>query len=187
MGMAESTIAVGVFRDPTQAHKAVEELRQAGYSDEEIGYLARASAPEPDESTSALITNTAVEGGLVGGLLGAVVALLIPGFGLAIAGGVLAAAIGGAALGAAAGGLLGVLMGIGIPEEEARYYQKELAAGHTVITVKAESGYADALEILRRNGAYNATTHLSEINANPPIRPFGSSAPEDTTSTPSES
>lgn len=187
MGMAESTIAVGVFRDPAQAHKAVEELRQAGYSDEEIGYLARASAPEPDESTSALITNTAVEGGLVGGLLGAAVALLIPGFGLAIAGGVLAAAIGGAALGAAAGGLLGVLMGIGIPEEEARYYQKELAAGHTVITVKAESGYADALEILRRNGAYDATTRFSEINANPPIRPFGSAEPEDTTSAPPES
>ncbi|HEX8732282.1 MAG TPA: hypothetical protein VF725_09525 [Ktedonobacterales bacterium] len=184
--MAESTIAVGVFRDPAQAHKAVEELRQAGYSDEEIGYLARVRAPEPDESTSTTITSGVVEGGLVGGLLGAAVALLIPGFGLAIAGGVLAVAIGGAAVGAAAGGLLGVLIGIGLPEEEARYYQKELAAGHTVITVKAESGYADALEILRRNGAYNATTRFGEINAIPPIRPFGSSKPDSTTAEASE-
>lgn len=182
MGMAVSDIAVGVFQEPAQAHRAIEELRQAGYSDEEIGYLARASAIEPDQTTGASITNNTIEGGLVGGLLGAVVALLIPGFGLAIAGGVLAASLGGAALGAAAGGLLGVLLNVGIPEAEARQYQQALEAGHTVITVTAESGYADALRILRENGAYDVAIRSSEINASPPIRPFGSSEPDDNAS-----
>lgn len=181
MGMTQGYIAVGVFHEHTQARRVLEELRQAGYSDDEIGYLARASAREPDNTTIASITTSAAEGGLVGGLLGAAVALLIPGFGPAIAGGILATTLGGAALGAAAGGILDVLISLEIPEEEARHYQRELEAGHIVITVKSQSGYADALDILRRNGAHEVTTRLSEINAGPPIRTFGSAEPGDAT------
>ena len=175
MGMTEGYLAVGVFHDPAAARRAIEELRQAGYSDEEIGYLTRAGAIESDEATELSIANGAMEGGVVGAMIGATVALLIPGIGPAIAGGVLAAALGAAAAGAAAGGILGALIRVGIPEEEARRYQKELEAGHTVITVKAQSGYAEALQILRRNGAHGVTTRLTEMNAYPPMRPFGSS------------
>lgn len=169
MGLTQGNIAVGVFRDPEQAHKAIEELRQAGYSDNEIGYLTRTSTIKPDETTGKSITSSAVEGGLVGGLIGAAVALLIPGFGPAIAGGILAAELSGIAIGAATGGLLSALINIGIPEEEARYYQKELEAGRTVVTVISQSGYDDALQILRRNGAYNATTRFSEFNSSEPL------------------
>lgn len=179
MGMAQGYIAVGVFEDSTQARKALEELRQAGYSDDEIGFLARVSTTEPGKTAVTSIATSAVEGGLVGGLVGAAVALLIPGVGPAIAGGILAAALGGAALGAAAGGILDALISLDIPVEEARHYQKELEAGHTIITVKAQSGYADALDILRRNGSHDVTTRFSEINAGPPIRPFGSAEPGD--------
>jgi len=169
MALTQGYIAVGIFHEAAQAHKALEELRQAGYSDDEIGYLARASATVPDETTDTFITNGTVEGWFVGGLIGTAVVLLIPGFGLATVGGILAASLGGAAIGAAAGGLLRTLISVGIPEEEARHYQKEIEAGHTVITVKAQSGYADALQILRRNGAHGATTRLSEYNASSPI------------------
>lgn len=110
MAMTQGYIAVGIFQDPAQAHRAIEELRQAGYSEDEIGYLARVSATEPDETTGTFITNSAAEGGLMGGLIGAAVALFIPGFGPAIAGGILAAELGGIALGVAAGGLLGTLI-----------------------------------------------------------------------------
>jgi hypothetical protein len=167
MAITQGFIAVGVFQEPAQAYRAIEELRQAGYSDDEIGYLARC-ATEPGKTTGTFITNSAVEGGLVGGLIGSTVALLLPGVGPAIAGGILAATLGGAAIGAAAGGLLGALNSIGIPEEEAHHYQKELWAGRTVITVKAQSGYADALHILRRNGAREATAHFCEFNGFPP-------------------
>ena len=42
MGMTQANIAVGVFHDPAQAHQALEDLRQAGYSEEEIGHVVRA-------------------------------------------------------------------------------------------------------------------------------------------------
>ena len=169
MALTQGYIAVGVFHEPEQAHRALKELHQAGYSDDEIGYLARASATEPDETTGAFIANSSVEGLLVGGLIGTAAVLLIPGFGLATVGGILLASLGGAAIGAAAGSLLGALISIGLPEEEARHYQKELEAGRIVVTVKAQSGYADALQILRRNGAHDATTRFSEFNASQPI------------------
>jgi hypothetical protein len=95
-----------------------------------------------------------VSGGIVGGLLGAAAALLIPGIGPAVAGGILVTALGGAAIGAVTGGLLGVFADMGIPEEEAHHYRRELAAGRTLVTVQVEEGRAqEALDILRRNGA----------------------------------
>lgn len=39
------------------------------------------SAIEPDETTEMFIANSTIEGGLVGGLIGTVVALFIPGLG----------------------------------------------------------------------------------------------------------
>ena len=169
MALTEGYIAVGVFHVPAQAHRTLEELRQAGYSENEIGYLSRVSTTEPDATTGTFIAKSAVEGWFVGGLIGTAVVLLIPGFGLTTVGGSLAASIGGAALGAAASSLISALLSIGIPEEEACHYQKELEAGRTVITVKSQSGYADVLQILRRNGTHDATTRFSEFNANLPI------------------
>jgi hypothetical protein len=180
MGMTQGQVAVGVFANPVQARRAVDELHRAGYSGEEIGYLTRASANRPSEDTGTFIANSAVEGGLVGGLIGAAAALLIPGIGPVLAGGILAAALGGAAIGAAAGGVIAALVNIGVPEDEAHFYQKELEAGRTIVTVKSPTGYADALNILRRNGAYDAGTQFSEFNARPPIRPYGSAEPGDT-------
>ncbi|HET9918680.1 MAG TPA: hypothetical protein VFQ30_02475 [Ktedonobacteraceae bacterium] len=171
MGLSEGYLAVGVFHEAAQARRAIEDLHQAGYSDDEIGYLARVSVDELDERIYPFITDSAVEGGLLGGLLGAAVALLIPGLGPAIAGGVLVAELGSAALGAAAGGLLGVLIDVGFPEEEAHHYQKALEAGCTVLTVKAPRGDTEVLHILRRNGASEATSRLSKFNALPPLRP----------------
>jgi hypothetical protein len=179
MGMTQGEVAIGVFTDPVQARQAVDELRRAGYSDDEIGYLTRASANRPSEDTGTFIANSAVEGGLVGGLIGAAVALLIPGLGPVLAGGILAAALGGAAIGAAAGGIIAALVNIGVPEEEARFYHQELEAGRTVVIVKSPTGYADALNILRRHGAYDAGTRYTEFNAQPPLRPYGSAEPDD--------
>jgi hypothetical protein len=39
MAMTQDSILVGVFREPTQARHAIEELYRAGYRDDEIGYL----------------------------------------------------------------------------------------------------------------------------------------------------
>jgi hypothetical protein len=182
MAMTQSTIAVGVFSEYAQARQAIDELRRAGYSEDEIGFLTRASTTdeEPGNATAARAETGAVEGGVIGVTIGAIASLLIPGFGPAIAGGILLGTLGGAAIGAAAGSIIATLTGLGVTEREAQFYQRELEAGRTIVTVKAASGYDEALDILRRNGAYNATTQESVINATPPLRPYGGDTPPDT-------
>jgi hypothetical protein len=50
------------------------------------------------------------------------------------------------------------LVSMGVPEEEARYYQGELEVGRSIVTVEAGDRREDAIEILRSNGGYDATT-----------------------------
>ena len=168
MAMTQDSIAVGVFQDATQARNAIDELISAGYSENEMGFLARASATGSEDDTLSSATTGAAEGGIIGGVLGAAAALLIPGFGPAIAGGILLATFGAAGMGALAGSLIGTLVSMGVPEEEAHHYQRELENGRTIVTVKATSGYDDALAIMRKNGAIDAKIRYSEFNADNP-------------------
>ena len=174
MAMTQDSIAIGVFHDSEQARHAIDELKSAGYSENEIGFLLRASATGSEGDTISSAATGAVEGGMIGGVLGAAAALFIPGFGPAIAGGILLATLGAAGMGALAGSIIGTLISIGVPEEEAHHYQRELENGHTIVTVKAASGYGDAIAIMRRNGAIDAKIRFSEFNAEPPLRPYGS-------------
>jgi len=177
MAMTQDSIAIGVFHDSEQARHAIDELKSAGYSENEIGFLARASATGSEDDAMSSAATGAVEGGMIGGVLGAAAALLIPGFGPAIAGGILLATFGAAGIGALAGSIIGTLVSIGVPEEEAHHYQRELENGRTIVTVKATSGYDDAIAIMRRNGAIDAKIRYSEFNAEPPLRPYGSTNP----------
>lgn len=92
---------------------------------------------EPVTQAGPFAAAGAITTGLVGGVIGAAAALLIPGFGLAIAGGIIATTIGGAAIGAAAGGLIGALMGMDITEEEAHHYEHHFKSGRILVIVKA--------------------------------------------------
>ncbi len=177
MAMTQDSIAVGVFHDSEQARHAIDELKSAGYSENEIGFLVRASATRSEDDTMSSAATGAIEGGVIGGVLGATAALLIPGFGPAIAGGILLATFGVAGVGALAGGIIGALISIGVPEEEAHHYQHELKKGRTIVTVKASSGYDNVIAIMRRNKAIDAKIRYSEFNAEPPLRPYGSTLP----------
>jgi len=181
MTTIERTTVVGVFEDRVLAERALDDLHRAGFSDDDIGFVVRdltTTEANPDmiqRETAAGAATGAVGGGVVGGLLGAAAALLIPGLGPALAGGILAVTLGGAALGAVAGSFAGALMGFGIPEEEAIYYQNELEMGRIIVTVKAGEHHQEALEILRHNGAYDADTRNSAQNiplySTPALRP----------------
>jgi uncharacterized protein (TIGR02271 family) len=107
----------------------------------------------------------AVAGASVGGLVGlGILAGVIPVLGPVIAGGTLAVLLANAAGGAAIAGLVGALVGLGIPEEEAKHYEGELKAGRTIVTVKGLNGrYDEALAILLRYGAYNKQTPRAAI------------------------
>jgi uncharacterized protein (TIGR02271 family) len=82
----------------------------------------------------------------------------LPAIGPAIAGGTLAAILSSAAAGAAAAGLAGTLSGMGIPKDEAEFYESEFKAGRTIVTVNAGSRSAEALAILRQFGGYERST-----------------------------
>src|SRR3954453_5577757 len=123
-------VVVGVFDDDTMAERAVDQLKQAGFKDDKIGFIGRdtggnrgydsdATGEQAADTAGSAVTG-AVGGGVLGGILGAAAALLIPGIGPVVAGGILATTLTGAAIGAAAGGLLGALTKMGVPEEDAR-------------------------------------------------------------------
>ena len=186
--MAEMTkrlTVVGLFPHHAQAARAVNELLRAGFRIEEIGFVLRREDPAQDLGPEAVSGETArlaeegsigietgtkaaegaatgaVTGGVIGGLIGAPAALLIPGLGAVAAGGVLAATLGGATAGAAAGSLLGVLRGMGLPEETARRYEQELVAGRGLVTVHPDGRSREATAILRDSGALNV--HAEEM------------------------
>lgn len=153
-----NTIA-GLFHDHAAAEQAVRQLRDAGFLAEAIGVAVRertASGELADETGGGATAAGLVGGGLLGGLVGYLVgigALVIPGVGPIIAGGVLAATLAGAGIGAGAGGLLGALADMDVPEEEARHFETGFQRGDTLVTVKADNRMMEALQILEHNGA----------------------------------
>jgi hypothetical protein len=163
--MDQRSTVVGVFEERALAERAADALRQAGFSDDDIGFAVRDGARESivteDEETSNAGEGAVagmVTGGLLGGVAAAAVSLLIPGIGPVLGGGLLAATLSGAAAGAAAGGLLGALTGLGVSEEEARYYESEFQAGRTILTVRADGRTDEAVTIMRRHGGYDMET-----------------------------
>ncbi len=156
--MTDNRVAVGVFADPRQAEQAFHELRQAGFSDDQLGFIVRdRAALAGEEARERAVTEEettptagAVVGGVLGGVAGAAAALLIPGLGPAIAGGILST-VGGAALGAATGGLIVMLTHMGVPEEDAQSYDQAFQAGRIIVIVQADERPWEAFNILKRN------------------------------------
>jgi uncharacterized protein (TIGR02271 family) len=166
MASTQRSTVVGVFHDRHEANRAVEDLKRAGFRDDQIGVAAR----HTDTTTGATTAESgtmweegAVTGALAGAGLGGLVGLgiiagLIPAVGPVIAGGTLAAILANAAGGAAIAGLAGALIGAGIPEEEAHYYEGEFHSGRIIVTVNADGRYSEAEGILRNHGAYDMHT-----------------------------
>ncbi|MCX6023210.1 MAG: hypothetical protein NTZ05_16090 [Chloroflexi bacterium] len=160
---------VGVFRERINAERAVEELQLAGFHHDQIGFTVysdrgdQMTPPPPhaaheghDEGPGA--AGGMLTGAITGGLAAAAVALTIPGFGPALAGGLLATTLTGAAIGAAAGGITGALVDLGVDEDDARFYDEEFRAGHTVVTVRSDGRDEEAAAILYAHYAYDVDT-----------------------------
>jgi hypothetical protein len=161
---------VGVFQDRDDAERAIGDLKDAGFTGDQIGIAMRDRNAQgqliEDTGTHAAegAVTGAVGGGILGGLAGLLVgigALAIPGIGPVVAGGALATAFGtaagtavaGAGIGAAAGGIVGALVGMGVPEEEARYFESGFRTGGVLVSVNAENRAMEAMNILEHNGA----------------------------------
>ncbi len=152
-------MVLGMFNLRDNAEEAISELESLGYNPKDISIMMqdRGEAREIGDSTGANVAEGAIGGATTGGALGAVAGLLIgigaiaiPGIGGLLIGGPLATALGlsgaaastlsGAATGAVAGGLLGALMGLGIPEDDARYYEEGIKSGGILVAVPTFTG-----------------------------------------------
>lgn len=162
---------VGVFHTEQDAINAVDSLKRHGYNAEDISIIARdrgeMSAIIEETGTKAPegIAAGAVTGGTLGGVSGALLgmgALAIPGIGPFIAAGPIVAGLTGAVVGAGAGGLVGGLIGLGIPEEEAKKYNDYLKNGYILVLVDANSVWDKyAYDAFRTYNSINASTYES--------------------------
>jgi outer membrane lipoprotein SlyB len=173
-----STSIYALANNDTQANTIVKALQSAGFRGDDISVLF------PDKSSSrdfAHEKNTkapegAVAGGVSGGVLGGALGwmagiglLAIPGIGPFVAAGPILALLSGAAIGAAAGGLTGSLIGMGMPEFEAKRYEGKIREGRILISVHADNGdwTAKAKQVLKDAGAEDISS-ASEATAKVP-------------------
>ncbi len=156
-----SKVVVGVFETSDAARQAVDDLVKAGFKKENIGVVSRnGKLKKGKAATDSKWEEGAVAGAATGAGVGALWALgiaagALPAIGPVIAGGLLASVLASAAGGAAVAGLVGALIGLGIPEEDARYYESEFKQGRTIVTVRANGRAAEASEIITRHGGYD--------------------------------
>jgi uncharacterized protein (TIGR02271 family) len=150
---------IGLFDTAESAERAVRDLLSRGFSRDDVSVVSKAvaggdrseTAAEGDNEESAERAGAGAVGGtMLGGGLGLLVGLgmlAIPGIGPVVAAGTLAAVLGstalGAGIGAAAGGLIGVLVGSGVPEEEAQVYAEGVRRGGTLVTITSSDEMAD--------------------------------------------
>jgi hypothetical protein len=133
--------AVGLFSTRDQAEAALYRLRDTGFNMDHISIVAKSGeglrdltggggtydnaksdAEQAKGGAGAGATAGAVTGGAIG-LIGSLGILAIPGVGPAAeVGFLLGNALLGSGIGAASGGLLGALIGWGVPEDRANYY-----------------------------------------------------------------
>jgi hypothetical protein len=171
MKTQQGSTVVGVFEDRSHANQAVTELHQAGFDQSQIGLAMRHADGVGDVASTenhSHATSGAVAGALTGLGLGALAGLgvlagVIPVVGPAIAAGTLGVLLSNAAAGAGIAGLLGALVGAGIPEHEAKFYQGEFEAGRAILTIDAGSRSGEATAILRRCGAYDMSSRRAAM------------------------
>jgi uncharacterized protein (TIGR02271 family) len=164
MNKTNCATVVGVFSNRQQAQRAVEDLRNAGFREDQIGVITQGTESDltVDRETGSKLGEGAAIGAATGAGVGllwglGVAAQLFPPLGI-VAGGTLLALLASAGTGATISAVIGALIGLGVPEDEAGYYEDEVKNGRTLVTVQAEGRSDPAWNIMTRHGAYNAAT-----------------------------
>jgi hypothetical protein len=144
----KNTAVMAIFQNETAVTYAVDQLRAHGFRSTDVSVLLadnqgtkdfahKKDTKAPEGATTGGTTGAAV-GGILGWLAG-VGALAIPGLGPLIAAGPIVAALAGAGVGGALGGLTGALIGMGIPEYEAKRFEGLIKEGKALISVHCDS------------------------------------------------
>src|SRR5262245_60498481 len=137
----------------TQANAILTHLRNAGFSSE-ISVLLQ----DLRDSKNISLKEDAIRGAEIGGIVGALLALTVPGIGPGLAIGPLVAAFSGAAAGGAVGGLVGgsgAFRPLGLPNEVADRLHQRVADGDILIAIHSQNPaeLEKAVRIFRSDGA----------------------------------
>jgi len=146
--MAIKNIAVfGIYPDQLTAEDAVDNLKDTGFRSTDISVLfpdnqgtkdfAHEKHTKAPEAAVAGGSSGAIIGGALGWLAG-IGALAIPGVGAFIAAGPIMGMLGGIGVGGAIGGITGALIGLGIPEYEAKRYEGRIRRGGILLSVHCD-------------------------------------------------
>ncbi len=165
--MAGKNIAVfGMYPSRGSVEEAVDHLRNAGFRSTDISVLFPDNVGNKDLAHEK--NSKAPEGATTGGLSGAVIggtlrwlagigALAIPGLGPFIAAGPIMGLLGGIGAGATLGGIAGALVGMGIPEYEAKRYEGRIREGGILLSVHSDNSdwTKRARQVLESTGAHD--------------------------------
>ncbi|MFZ0322246.1 MAG: DUF3341 domain-containing protein [Candidatus Sulfotelmatobacter sp.] len=154
----------GIHFTRGNVESAVDALKLAGFSSSEVSVLlpknletaamATEHSTKAPEGAAVGVGSGAAVGGALGWFVG-VGALAIPGIGPVIAAGPLVAVLAGIGIGGALGGFAGSLVGLGIPENEARKYESELLKGGILVVVHCKTAEESncAEQVFQSSGA----------------------------------
>lgn len=161
--------AFGIYPTYEAVENAVDSLKNAGFRNTDISVLfpenvgtkdfAHTKATKAPEGAATGAASGAVVGGALGWLVG-IGALTIPGLGPFIAAGPIVAALAGAGAVGAAAGIAGALIGLGIPEYEAKRYEGRIRKGGILLSVHCDDSEwtKRAKDILMSTGAEDIST-----------------------------
>jgi hypothetical protein len=170
-----NTAVFGLYPSKASVEEALDAFQAAGFRSTDVSVLLPENIGTKDigheKSTKAPEGATAggVSGIVIGGALGwlaGIGMLAIPGIGPLLAAGPIVAALAGAGAVGTLGGVAGALVGMGIPEYEAKRYEGRVKNGGILLSVHSDN--ADwtkrAKEILERTGAEDVSA-TSEASA----------------------
>src|SRR5882757_8780919 len=171
----KNTAVFGIYPAYASVEYGVDALRTAGFGNSDISVLfpentgTKDFAHEKGTKAPEGATTGAGTGVVVGGALGwlaGIGSLAIPGLGPFIAAGPIMAALAGVGVGGAIGGITGALIGMGIPEFEAKRYEGRIKEGGILLSVHSDNSdwTKKAKEILERSGAQDVSS-ASEASA----------------------
>jgi hypothetical protein len=167
-----ANLMTGLFETEAAAEEAVARLKEIGYTPNELSVIMKDRRAAEDfaigvgASTMEGVGSGAVLGGAIGAVFGllAIGTIAVPVLGILVAGPI-AGMLAGVGAGSLAGGLLGWLVGLGIPEDVAPYYERGLTTGGVVVAVAAHPNDDDRVrDILNfRAAAYSGPNVPSYI------------------------
>jgi hypothetical protein len=169
-----NTAAFGVFPDRRSIETVVTSLKREGFQSSDISVLFRDSrgnwefaAQKDSKSAAAAASGTSSAGAAHGALrwLAGISAIAIPGQGTFVAVGPIRSALEGTAFGSIHGALAGSLIGMGVPESEARRYEGRIVSSWFLLSVNCTDSQrlSKARQILSETRAEDVlATSMSE-------------------------